>query len=231
MSFPSAVLLDAGGTLIGLDYEWFVGELAALGVCTGEGELVAAEADARAWANDEVTAGVAPPLLWRGYFERILDGVGLHGPRLGPLIDRLRDLNRTVGLWRTPIPGVDDALRELRSRGLRLAAVSNAEGKVEADLREAGFASHLEFVLDSQVVGSAKPDPEIFRIALRRLGLPPEAVLHVGDVYAIDVVGARAAGMDAVLVDPADRYLDADCPRIRTLAELPRLLDGQGRGR
>ena len=48
--------------------------------------------------------------------------------------------------------------------------------------------------------------------------------LHVGDIYHIDVAGARAAGLTPVLVDEAGLYADADCHRIRSIAELPPLL-------
>jgi putative hydrolase of the HAD superfamily len=195
-------------------------------VSTDVRALLAAEADARAWANDAVRRGAEPASLWQGYFELMLQTVGLRAPELDGFIERLRELNGTVGLWRTPIRGVADALRELRARGLRLAAVSNAEGRVASDLDEAGLGGFLEFVLDSHVVGVAKPDPEIFRMALRRLELSPESVVHVGDVYAIDVVGARAAGVTPVLIDAAGRYADADCPRIRGVDELPALLAG-----
>lgn len=215
-----AVLLDAGGTLIDLDYHWFVQQLAALGVETGERALVEAEAAARAWADTEVRQGSDPRDLWHGYFDRMLATVGLDGSHRSVFIDDLRERNRGAGLWRTPVHRAYGVLETLRGRGYRLAVVSNAEGRVEADLQAAGFGSQLEFVLDSHLVGVAKPDPGIFHLALDRLGLPSDAALHVGDVYAIDVVGARTAGLVPVLLDTTDTYPDADCLRIRCLADL-----------
>jgi putative hydrolase of the HAD superfamily len=103
---------------------------------------------------------------------------------------------------------------------LRTAVVSNADGRVEALLSTAGLRPHLEFVLDSHYEGVEKPDPEIFRRALARLGVPGERALYVGDIYAIDVVGARAAGLAPVLIDSVGAYGEVDCPRIERLSDL-----------
>jgi putative hydrolase of the HAD superfamily len=70
-------------------------------------------------------------------------------------------------------------------------------------------------------VGVEKPDPRIFRMALERMGIEPEDAVYVGDVYEIDVVGARAAGMRAYLIDPLMRLGHLDCDRIASLTELP----------
>jgi putative hydrolase of the HAD superfamily len=69
----------------------------------------------------------------------------------------------------------------------------------------------LEFVLDSSEVGVEKPDPRIFRLALERAGLAPDEAVYVGDIYSIDVLGARAAGMGAVLLDPGQCWGARDC--------------------
>jgi putative hydrolase of the HAD superfamily len=101
-----------------------------------------------------------------------------------------------------------------------LAAVSNANGTVQVLFDRLGFTPLFEVVLDSRVEGVEKPDPAIFRLALERLGEEAGASLHVGDFYHVDVLGARAAGVRPVLVDEAGLYAGADCPRVRSLAEL-----------
>jgi putative hydrolase of the HAD superfamily len=75
-------------------------------------------------------------------------------------------------------------------------------------------------VLDSNDEGVEKPDPRFFEIALARSGARRETTIHVGDLYHVDVVGARAAGLRGVLLDEAGLYPDADCPRIQSLGEL-----------
>jgi putative hydrolase of the HAD superfamily len=105
--------------------------------------------------------------------------------------------------------------------------VSNAEGRVEQDLEAAGYRGLLETVVDSHVVGVEKPDPEIFGIALRRLDARPESTIFVGDVPAVDVDGARAAGVTPILVDRHELYPQTDVLRLGSIRELPAILDGQ----
>jgi putative hydrolase of the HAD superfamily len=116
-------------------------------------------------------------------------------------------------------------LARLARSGRRLAVVSNAEGQVEQDLIAAGLGQYLETVVDSHRVGVSKPDPRIFAICLARLGAIADQCVYVGDVPAFDVVGAQAAGIAPILLDPHGLH-DAlhDVVRIRSLAELPGLL-------
>jgi putative hydrolase of the HAD superfamily len=115
-------------------------------------------------------------------------------------------------------PGVREALARLKAAGIRMAVVSNSEGTVEAMLKSVGLAPYLETVVDSWVVGVAKPDPAIFRIALDRLGVPASAAVMLGDVPAIDVEGARAAGITPILLDPLDLYRQLDVRRVPDVA-------------
>ena len=69
-------------------------------------------------------------------------------------------------------------------------------GRVESFLRHVGITKYLDFVVDSGLVGVEKPDPRIFEIALERAQVRKDEVVHVGDVYEVDVVGARAAGIE-----------------------------------
>jgi putative hydrolase of the HAD superfamily len=98
--------------------------------------------------------------------------------------------------------------------------VSNADGRVEAMLESLGLAPHLGLVLDSHLEGVEKPHPEIFERAVERLGLAPARTLYVGDIYSIDVVGARGAGLVPVLLDPLGGYPDVDCATIAALHDL-----------
>ena len=77
-------------------------------------------------------------------------------------------------------------------------------------------------------MGVEKPDPRIFQIALERAGLEPSEAAYVGDLYSIDVLGARAAGLHAVLMDPGACWPPRDCPTARTALAAVRLLLGMG---
>ena len=93
-----------------------------------------------------------------------------------------------------PLDGVVPALARLRRAGLELACVSNWDAGIEEQLERAGLTLYLSTIVSSAEVGAEKPDPAVFAEAVRRLGVRPERVLHVGDDQA-DQAGAAAAGL------------------------------------
>jgi putative hydrolase of the HAD superfamily len=93
------------------------------------------------------------------------------------------------------LPGVEEALRDLRARGLALAVVANWDFGLHEHLRRHGLTPWFDAVVLSAEVGARKPDPAPFRVALERLGVDPGRALHVGDHAPHDEVGARSAGM------------------------------------
>ena len=113
----------------------------------------------------------------------------------------LRAYHAANNLWETPDPGLIPFLTRLRARGLRRVVVSNANGTLHAHFDRMGLTPHFEAVFDSHVEKVEKPDPRFFEIALERSGSRREATVHVGDFYEIDVVGARRAGLQAILLD------------------------------
>jgi putative hydrolase of the HAD superfamily len=104
--------------------------------------------------------------------------------------------------------------------------VSNANGTLHRAFDRLGLTPLLDVVFDSFLEKVEKPDPRFFQIALDRAGSSASSTIHVGDIYHVDVVGARAAAIRPVLLDPAGLYPDADCARIRKLSELSALVDG-----
>jgi putative hydrolase of the HAD superfamily len=117
-------------------------------------------------------------------------------------------------------PNVVPALEALRARRLRLVVVSNANGTLLAHMERLGMTARFDHILDSHDEGVEKPDPRFFEIALQRSGARKDTTIHVGDLYYVDVIGARNAGLRGVLLDEADLRPDADCPRVRSLDEL-----------
>jgi putative hydrolase of the HAD superfamily len=135
---------------------------------------------------------------------------------------------RSAHLWRWAIPESIVALRALHTSGMPLGVVSNASGQIEDVLRRSGVCQTGEgagvpvrVIVDSHVVGIAKPDPRIFQAALPSFpGIEPGRIAYVGDSVTMDVAGARAAGMVPVLLDPYDDHDGADFLRIRSLHDL-----------
>lgn len=227
-----AVLFDAGNTLAHLDYGFIAGVLEAHGHARTPLEIRIAEYSAKAAIDAHLTPTAAAEnvegLLWRAaprqrpsYFGTVMQALDVPDTATQPILDALQVHNQAQCLWRVVEPDTADVLAALRARGLTLAVISNADGRVEADLERYGLRPHFATVVDSHVVGVEKPHPGIFNIALERLQAAPETALYVGDVFSIDVLGARRAGLDAVLLDTLGRYPGSiDCPRIGRLREL-----------
>jgi putative hydrolase of the HAD superfamily len=131
--------------------------------------------------------------------------------------EALRLLHDTIVLQ--PYPDAAEALRTARGAGAATAVVSNGDWSLAGALSDAGL--RVDAVVDSATAGVAKPDPEIFRRALRLLGVAPAESLHVGDSEQTDGAGARAAGIEVVILD---RSPSPRAGTIRSLAELAELL-------
>ncbi|HET9308591.1 MAG TPA: HAD family hydrolase [Candidatus Sulfotelmatobacter sp.] len=126
--------------------------------------------------------------------------------------------------WDQILPGTRDALERLR-RQYAIAVISNADGRIDAVLRRCSICDCFASITDSGNVGHEKPHPAIFAAALREMKADPAESLYVGDVYSVDYVGARNAGMQAVLFDVAGAYREREFPRVESLHELETWLD------
>ena len=134
--------------------------------------------------------------------------------------------HRRFNLWRKVPDGLVAAVAELRARGVPVAVVSNSEGQLQTLFDELGMADAFDLVVDSHHVGVEKPDPGIFAPVLARFGVPAADALHLGDTWATDVVGARAAGIRVALVDPFAHYegQHPELPRVDSVAAACRAL-------
>lgn len=211
-----AVLFDVGNTLSHLDYAFLAAEVRRFRPDVTEGEVGRADALTRrhGWPGGGD--------FFAGYF-------GATAARLGLIPEDAlafaaaagaEHRRRASGLWNQVDPEAVATLEALAARGLRLGVVSNADGRVQAQLQGFGLRAYFEVVVDSQVAGVAKPDPRIFRAALDAMGLRPADAVYVGDIPEVDVDGACAAGMAAVLYDRWDVYPDAQFPRVTRLGDL-----------
>jgi HAD superfamily hydrolase (TIGR01549 family) len=215
-----AITFDAGQTLVELDSAMLARRLAERGVAAQDTALEAALPSAWRKHEQAVAAGARHP--WKVLMAGILAGTG--GEHL---VDWLWDEQPRANLWRRPVPGMRELVADLHTSGVPMAVISNSEGKLAALLEELGWAPWFAAIADSGALGVAKPDRGIFTWTLERLGVPPEAAIHVGDSREADVEGALAAGMRAVWFGPFARDLDdprvAICPDAsslrRTLAE------------
>jgi putative hydrolase of the HAD superfamily len=222
------VFLDAGGVLVYPNWERIAARLGDHGVAVTPNALAAAEPHAKKQIDtaDVIQATNDASRGWR-YFNLVLTAAGV------PLSDataralaELHEYHQANNLWESVPPEVPGVLATLRTRGLRLVVVSNANGTLHRAFDRLGLTPLVDVAFDSFVEGVEKPDPRFFQIALERAAASAPSTVHVGDIYHVDVVGARAAGIAPVLLDVADLYPGCDCARIRTLDQLPALLEG-----
>lgn len=222
-----AVFFDAGGTLIHIDFPRVALAIRqVLGRDIPVRDFVAAEYAGRAAVEASMASGEISTdnTRWRVHFAAMLAAVGVAGRDFELAGPAIMDMHKQKHLWSGVFPGTADGLASLRVAGYFVAVISNADGTVESLLHEAGVREHLSFVIDSGIVGVEKPEPRIFEMALEKAGVSAEESYYVGDIYPIDVVGARSVGMTPVLVDPLGRYGDRDCRTITDVAAFCREL-------
>jgi HAD superfamily hydrolase (TIGR01509 family) len=145
------------------------------------------------------------------------------------LRDGLVENTQKSANWDVILPGTREALERIRG-DYSTAVISNADGKIEDVLRRCGIVDCFRSITDSGIAGQEKPHPAIFQAALRAMQAPAAESLYVGDVYSVDYVGARNAGMQAILFDVAGTYRDRGLARVESLAELEGWLKQQHSG-
>jgi len=214
-----AVFLDAGGVLVNPNWARVSEALAHRGVVVEPARLAAAEPRAKRDLDtaERIRTTTDQSRGWE-YFNLVLHhaGIALSEATDEALVE-LHEYHRRHNLWESVPAEVPPALAELRRLGPRLVVVSNSNGTLHTKLERLGLLSAVDLVMDSFELGVEKPDPAIFTLALERCGARAGSTLHVGDFFHIDVVGARAAGLHAWLIDAAGLNADRDCPRFPTL--------------
>lgn len=237
------IFLDAGNTLIGLDYSRVIRVLAEGGFPIEEEALRRAEVPARheleqvifkRWQQGNVPrTGWVERNVWSDYWRRVLVLSGASDERAVSLAPAVLRITRDAACWDRVEPGTAGVLEELAARGYRLGVVSNSSGTLARHLQDLDLARHFEFIIDSAEVGVEKPHPRIFELALELAGgATPSRSVYVGDVYTIDILGATGVGMNAILFDPEGLWQPGDLPgsshdgllTVRSLLELTALL-------
>jgi putative hydrolase of the HAD superfamily len=229
-----AVLLDALGTLVELQPPWPL----LRGTLAARHGIEISETDAK-------RAMLAEMAYYRAHHREGSDRSSLADLRercalvlreqlpqaaslgIGELKEALLDALRF-----SPFPDAAPTLATLRAAGVRLAVVSNWDCSLRSVLAELGLAAAVDAVVVSAEVGAAKPDPAIFEAALRELRRDPGEAVFVGDSLETDVLGAREAGLRALLLDRtgADRA-PADVERIFSLQELAESVEARDQTR
>jgi putative hydrolase of the HAD superfamily len=171
------------------------------------------------WASDRRIQS-----LYEQYYARLLADLGIVDTDHTHSIAIIQAYSMPQN-WET-YPGVPAVLDTMRERGYRLGIVSDWVSGLLGILRHLGLTRSFDWVLASGLIGASKPSPSLYRLAVQRAGTGAERMLHVGDSYYADILGARTVGVDAILIDWRRRRLPTlDVPVIHDLAELPPLLE------
>jgi putative hydrolase of the HAD superfamily len=130
-------------------------------------------------------------------------------------------IGRSFALFDDVLP----TMKALKQQDFTLGILTNLSRDMVPVCHDLGLDVCLDFIVTSKEAGANKPAPPMFLMALEKSGVKPAEAVHVGDQYKFDVLGARAVGINPVLIDRFDIYPDIrDCPRIRDLSELPQHL-------
>jgi putative hydrolase of the HAD superfamily len=225
-----AIILDVGGVLLIPHAEVVSEALAPFGLSIDSGLAERAHFVAIA-ALDQSESDAEGFLNYRHAYAGV---IGISDEHKEAALARMQDLwgGPNIDLWRQPVSGSVEGLRNLGERGIKLGIVSNSDGTVEEQLRGReicqvgeGLGVPVLAIIDSHIVQVAKPAAEIFVHALERLGVARERALYVGDTVRYDVEGARAAGLLPVHFDPFELCQQRDDhAHVRRLAELVEIL-------
>lgn len=236
--------LDAGNTVIFLDHDRLARLLREhVDLETDRATLIRTEGEAKRLAEVRSEEGGLLDLPWE-YRDRpgaiawgkmvatIVHRAGLSEDRVPSLLGHAWREHEKRNLWCKVPAGLGDALDGIRDQGVRVAIISNSEGMLDRLFRDLGVLQHFDLVVDSGLVGVEKPDPRIFGFAFDRFGVTPDRAVHIGDVFATDILGARAAKCRCALIDPFGHYegLHPDVPRVPGAPEVARaILDHRSR--
>jgi putative hydrolase of the HAD superfamily len=234
MTSIRAVFFDAGNTLVHFDYDYLKSVLEHAGCAASVEGLMRAEYQAK-FDLDKTILENLPQLMgakkvWATknsgdtYFTTILHAADVPVEHHTLILEKLWEKNAALELWAVVQEGTHDTLARIKAKGYTLGLISNSDGRLAGKLKALGLCDYFGVVIDSGVVGVEKPNPQIFQMGLSGIGVAAEESMYVGDIYSIDVIGARSAGLRPVLLDRLGLYQHVDCQTIRTVTDLLEIL-------
>lgn len=230
-----AVFFDLDGTLrhtVPLAADVFNAKTQELGMVLSEAAIrEAARWEHYYWANstelheDTLTYRDDEHGFWRNYTHRRLKSLGANPTQIQELTPAIRQYMRAEYRSSDWVPPeVYEILPLLREANLKLGVLSNRRSVFLDLMQELKLADYFDVIKSAGEIGVWKPDPRIFEPLLAHCALTPAEVVYIGDNYYADVVGARAAGIKAILYDPRGIFPEADCIRITSFHELFEIL-------
>ncbi|MGE5550433.1 MAG: HAD family hydrolase [Bacteroidota bacterium] len=221
------LFFDAGGTLVFLSAEVFRREAARFAYQIDPDDFSRRLAALGQRHDEERRRGVPQQEIFghRHFFRVVLEEFGVSPEHAEAIKDAILEVHKRRNIWNVTYPWVAETLTRLKRMGYGMSIISNTDGRVREQLEDGGLVAYFDRIFDSKLIGFAKPDPRIFQHSCEALGKKPEECLYIGDSLAMDVRGANNFGMPAVQVDRAGLYGAWNGLRIKTVQELPALLE------
>jgi putative hydrolase of the HAD superfamily len=223
-----AISFDCGGTLyyeVEEDYVVFHRILQRLGYGFEVAEVKKALDKARFWWDSEKkrTGRVWNENCWVSLLQRMVSNLAIPNPH--SIAIGLHDYWLSGAQFKA-YEDVVPTLKALKNRGFKLIVISNvSSGKnLKIYMQKAEIPDCFDALIASGDVGYEKPNPEIFKIASKLSNTPLKSILHIGDKYEEDYLGASNTGLKSLLIDRKEAHKDKQCPKIKTLTELFRFL-------
>ncbi|KAL4219129.1 Haloacid dehalogenase-like hydrolase domain-containing protein 3 [Mactra antiquata] len=174
--------------------------------------------------NFGVHNNLTPFKWWTNVVVETFKAAGSDGKELEQIANHLYIMFSTQTGWEV-VPGAINILSLLKQNGVKIGIISNFDDRLEKILAELSLIHYFDFVIASAIVKVAKPEAEIFKMALKKSDVKPEEVIHVGDNVNTDYFGAKDVGLNSVLFLDKDREVPDgvnDSNVIRSLDELPK---------
>ena len=217
----SAVSFDFGQTLVSLDTTLLTVKLGRMGIALAEAALEASLTDAWRSYDAAISRGEGGH-PWKPFMRSLLSGArdasnagtSLTDDAITQAVDRLWEDQRRENLWRRPIAPMVDLCRDLHAAGIGCGVLSNSEGGLRELVDQVGMGSLFSVLGDSGILGIEKPDPRIFAWMASELATAPAEIVHIGDSFGADVVGAIDAGMQAIWFSPPEMGGRASAERL-----------------
>ncbi|NIW43325.1 MAG: HAD-IA family hydrolase, partial [Gammaproteobacteria bacterium] len=222
---PTTIIFDLDGTLresVPGGDQFMLEYATSLGVeCSPECFIATRQWAHRYWASseylmmDQETYGRGETAFWENYARRTLESLGAPAEQVKKLSPLLHAHMAENYRPEDTIPeDVIPTLVKLKDAGLTVGLLTNRTNPADEYLGKVGLADYLDFYISAGQVGVWKPDPEIFYYSLGTARALPQQSVYIGDNYYADIVGARNAGLNPVLIDRERVFPDADCPVI-----------------
>lgn len=221
------LLFDAGGTLVFPDEEFLIAVALASGIHLTHEQLrdayyqIIYELDQKARQKPPFPEDPWPD----GYARTLATTLGLPNRVATRLAEEWRQRHDDRNLWTFTRPEVRETLILLKRAGYRMSVLSNSDGRTRTVFKDLRLLSFLDYIFDSKKLRAEKPQRQVFDKILSKLRLSPRDVIYIGDIYTVDVWGARAAGMGAIHLDPLGNYGDWPGIHLPSVEALPRWLE------